>query len=395
MANNQFKQRILFYNDAAAYGGHEAMTVQSAIQLSAYEDFEVGIMFFQDNSRMRAALLEASLVAPRLWISPTPFASGSIQGFRSLVARQKIDFIAKEMRAFNPDVVIVAQGTIEISTMGVLAARQCRVELISYIPNGHTVKFMKGILGGLRDSVNRRFYYSLPKRFITVSESAKNSLVERGVSPSRIGVAYSGIDFSRYRLCDRSEARRTLSIADEDYVVGILGRISFRDKGQDIALKMLSSHRHLFPRVKFLIVGEGPDRDRLISLTRKLRMGNSISVMPWLDDLSTIYSALDALAIPSRLEGVPLVMLEAMYYSLPIVATNIDGMAEFLPREWLFPSQDLNRFANTLATIRAGVSKAVLSRNKKIVLEVFSLERFKTKLRSLVLTDSIRHHGAA
>ena len=69
-------------------------------------------------------------------------------------------------------------------------------------------------------------------------------------------------------------------------------------------------------------------------------------------------------------------MLEAMYYSLPIVASNVDGMAEVLPKEWLFKFGDSNSLIETMLRIKHKDNTEALSKNKSLILTQFNFERF-------------------
>ena len=83
------------------------------------------------------------------------------------------------------------------------------------------------------------------------------------------------------------------------------------------------------------------------------------------------------LVIPSRYEGLPVVMLEAMLCKLPIAATNVDGMAEILPREWLFDLNDENEVWNTLMRISRSDNEKLLIANYEMVKNRFSIENFQ------------------
>jgi len=64
----------------------------------------------------------------------------------------------------------------------------------------------------------------------------------------------------------------------------------------------------------------------------------------WKNDLREVYAATDVLLIPSKVEGVPLVMLEALSYRIPVVGTDRDGMRSWLPVEWRFRWGDTEGF---------------------------------------------------
>ena len=75
--------------------------------------------------------------------------------------------------------------------------------------------------------------------------------------------------------------------------------------------------------------------------------------------------------IPSRYEGFPLVMLEAMYFRLPVIASAVDGMADLLPPHWLFPSGDVSALAARVWR-QVGGNPAFLLESLKLLLSLGS-----------------------
>jgi glycosyltransferase involved in cell wall biosynthesis len=233
---------------------------------------------------------------------------------------------------------------------------------------------MKGKLAAIRDRINL-YYHSLPDEFIAISNSGKNMLVQQGVR-SKISVVYCGPELQLCKLQDRSESRRKYGINDKDYVVGLIGRIQFLHKGHDFLIDSISKYLNKLENIKLIIVGDGPDENILKSLINSKGLNKLVTLVPWSNDLSYIYSAIDMLVIPSRFEGLPLVMLEAMYYSLPIVASNVDGMAEVLPKEWLFQFCDSHSLIETMLRVKHKDNTKILSNNKSRILTEFNYNRF-------------------
>jgi len=109
-----------------------------------------------------------------------------------------------------------------------------------------------------------------------------------------------------------------------------------------------------------------------------------VQVLPWSDNPAEIYAGIDMLWIPSRFEGVPLVMLEAMSCGLPVVASDVDGMAELLPEGWLYPSGNLRAMIDTILRVKNSDYAALAESNKDIVLREFSITRFRMKFSEAV-----------
>ena len=88
--------------------------------------------------------------------------------------------------------------------------------------------------------------------------------------------------------------------------------------------EVLQSH----PGALLLMVGDGPLRSPLESLTRELNLWDKVVFTGFRTDVRKILACIDVFAVPSLLEGFPMVTLEAMAMGKPIVATDIDGMRE-------------------------------------------------------------------
>jgi glycosyltransferase involved in cell wall biosynthesis len=121
--------------------------------------------------------------------------------------------------------------------------------------------------------------------------------------------------------------RREWGIRPETRVIGVVARLVSRKGIQDLlaaAPKILEKH----PDVKFVLVGEGTDKQNLVDLTRKLGVEKSVIFTGFRRDLHNFFPAFDIFVLPSYYEGLPYVIEEAMYYSKPIIATALDGVRE-------------------------------------------------------------------
>ena len=127
------------------------------------------------------------------------------------------------------------------------------------------------------------------------------------------------------------------------------------------------------PEVWFLFVGEGPLRPDLQSLAQQLNVHDRAVFTGFRSDIQQILSAIDILVAPSLLEGFPMITLEAMAMSKPIVATQIQGIVEQISDEeegLLVPSHNHKALAG--AVVR-------LIRDKNLSLRVGAAARRKVE----------------
>jgi glycosyltransferase involved in cell wall biosynthesis len=107
------------------------------------------------------------------------------------------------------------------------------------------------------------------------------------------------------------------------------GRLT-RQKGFDLLLAALPAVVARHPDLVLLIAGEGPERPALTAQTGRLGLAGRVRFLGERGDLAALFSAADALVLPSRSEGSPYVLLEAMALGLPVVAAGAGGVAAML-----------------------------------------------------------------
>jgi len=159
---------------------------------------------------------------------------------------------------------------------------------------------------------------------VAVSRTAAERAVRSGARPTRVHVipnAYSPLATRR----ERSEARAVLGIAESGFRFGWVGRID-HDKGLDVLLEALA----LIPDQtwELSVVGDGPDRTRLMRQAEALGLGSRIRWHGAVPGAGSLMTALDALVLSSRTEGTPMVLLEAMAAGVPVVTTVVGGIPD-------------------------------------------------------------------
>jgi glycosyltransferase involved in cell wall biosynthesis len=110
---------------------------------------------------------------------------------------------------------------------------------------------------------------------------------------------------------------------DGQIVIGSIGRLDAM-KGHDILLQAIAQ----LDGVRVVILGEGEQRTALEKLAAQLGVSDRLQLLGWVDNPHAYLSQFDIFAMPSRSEGFPLAVVEAMLAALPVVATRVGSIAE-------------------------------------------------------------------
>ncbi len=190
---------------------------------------------------------------------------------------------------------------------------------------------------------------------IAVSESLAAKMEALGACRSKVSVIPNGVDTRRFHPADRLDARRALGLPANGRLVLGIGNLA-PGKGFDLLLEAVALLRARpgFGDVRAAIVGEGPERRRLEARVEALSLGGC-AILPGARPHAEIpawLAACDALCLPTRGEGCPNVVLEAIACGRPVVATAADGVTEVLRGEdcgLLAPGREPGLLASCLA----------------------------------------------
>ncbi|MGY1831682.1 glycosyltransferase [Geodermatophilus sp. SYSU D01180] len=111
-------------------------------------------------------------------------------------------------------------------------------------------------------------------------------------------------------------------------VVGAVGRLD-PQKGFDVLVRAVAG----LPDLHLALVGDGPERAALETLVTELGLQERVTMTGWSNEVPALLPSFDVLAVPSRWEGLPLVVLEAMLAGIPVVATPVGGVPDAVRHE--------------------------------------------------------------
>ena len=316
-------RKLLILHDSPDFGGHEKMLLELLPAVLGDDAPFDETMFYVPhmNTRLRNALAGLS---PRLRLADWPFVKRRGEpylhrfrfGYRAAVR----DIVGRE----RPDTVLLVQGRIEhLAVPMAVLPRDIRV--VSYLPMAHSMAEM-GRSGTSGDRV-RRTLYARPDHFIVPSEAVAAQVVAAG-GTAPVTVAANVV--APPEDIAPAAARVALGLPQDRRIALFLGRLDTAQKGLDLlAAAIARAGAERLRHWTFVIVGDGPGRALLDGAAAAT--GVDIRLVAWTDTPGRYLAAADVLLLPSRWEGLPLVMLEAMHAGLPILASPIDSSRLYLP----------------------------------------------------------------
>jgi len=172
----------------------------------------------------------------------------------------------------------------------------------------------------------------LSTHICAVSETTRSFLLEsENIASDRVSTIHNGINLQTFqpRSHLRSSTRSRWDLPEDAFVVGGIGRLTYQ-KNFALFLEVASAVIKHHPHAVFVIAGTGEDDPALREQAANLGLGSQIRFLGHIEEISLLYPALDVLLLPSRYEGLPITVLEAMAVGLPIIASRLDGIAEVL-----------------------------------------------------------------
>jgi glycosyltransferase involved in cell wall biosynthesis len=159
--------------------------------------------------------------------------------------------------------------------------------------------------------------------------------------------------------------------------VGFVGRLS-HEKGADVLFEAAARLRAEGVPLSIIVAGAGPERRNLERQATILELAGHVHFLGPVRDVTSLYSQLDLVVLPSRSEGLPNVLLEALHADIPVVATAVNGVPEVLSDSAageMVPPDDPQRLAEAIArTLRHGRSPAAKLARREVT-KRFSLSQ--------------------
>ena len=163
-----------------------------------------------------------------------------------------------------------------------------------------------------------------------VCQLAYAQALSLGVPVDRLNMIPNGVDLKTFQpSCKETHLRNQLNIPMEAPLIGFVGRLA-PEKGPDMFVKVAASIHRSHPQVHFVMVGDGAMLGELQEAAQEAGLQDNLHLPGSLDHMHLVYPAFDMLVQTSRVEGMPLSLLEGMACGLPVVAMNAGGVNEIV-----------------------------------------------------------------
>jgi len=295
--------------------------------------------------------------------------------------------IRHTLRELGP--ALVHTHTSKAGFIGRLAAHQAGVPVVI-----HTMH--EPPHNAVRNPLLRQAYIHLERRAaawadsITTVSHANQAEIERTslVPPGKLRLIPLGIELEKYRAVKSPrEVRQLLGISERTPLLGTVGRLEIA-KGQCYLLEAMPLILEQVPTAMLVMVGEGRQRKDLETRIRKLGISGQVLMTGFRDDLYDILNAIDLFVLPSLWEGLGMVLLEAMAFKKPVVASRVGGVTDVVDNGvngLLVPPRDPAALAGAVIELLKEPARRVLmgeqGRNK--VQTRFRREHFHREMLAL------------
>ncbi|WP_156916060.1 glycosyltransferase [Psychromonas arctica] len=172
----------------------------------------------------------------------------------------------------------------------------------------------------------------ISNRILAIADIAGKELSEQVGFKNKIVTVYTPVSLARFIYADRTGVRNRLELEASDIVITTVGHC-VPVKGWDIAIEAFAKVCKKIPQAKLLFVGAKKSSlysQELFTKITEYNLGNKVIFTGIRHDIPEILSASDLFILPSRSEGMPAALIEAMATGLPCVATRSGGISEVI-----------------------------------------------------------------
>ncbi len=305
-------------------GGAQENTIATVLGLRSYSGVEVELI--SGNTTGPEGTLEPLVAKEPGLLTLVPELVRPVHPWKDLAAFRRL---VRRFQAVRPDIVHTHSGKAGI--IGRLAAARAHVPVIIHTIHGPSFGEFQGRVSNLLFRSSEKIAARVTTHFVTVAWAMRDQYLNAGIGrPEQYTRVLSGFPLDPFLQARRDPAlRRRLGLAEDAIVIGKIARL-FRLKGHEDLFAAAPELVKRCPRLQFLLVGDGPWRDRFEALARArgLEKHFVFAGLAPPEAVPQYIAQMDLLAHLSRREGLARALPQALAVARPVVAYNCDGAKE-------------------------------------------------------------------
>lgn len=362
--------RVLAYCDSRQFSGAEAFFVQAVLDLQRQDDVDVIPAAPECNQALRLAL-EAAAGRPTIGTPSQPHRLSAFHLFDLRLRRRVSDVV----RDVDFDVALCNLSSAEHGAILLFTPEARRRVSVGLLHLHHRSTTFGNRMGRTRERLARIGTRRLDGLCV-LSPAAASLASDRWAGP---GCDIRVVPMPRPTIVSSppAQARERLKLPANGRIAGFVGRLNFRQKGLDTFVETAALIAGEMPDVTFVVAGEGNDGPAARTRVTSLGLSDRFMFLGRVEDMGSLLSALDIVIIPSRIEGVPLISLEAVLLGVPGAACAVDGLIDVWPPEW----QAAPDSSAELASIATAILMGDRSASSRIMAEA------RAKVETTILGD--------
>ncbi len=190
----------------------------------------------------------------------------------------------------------------------------------------------------------------------TVSDAVRAELIDLGIPADKVQTTRCPIDLARYQDADGLAFRRELGVDSHELLITAVGH-AVEVKGWDVLVRAFKNIADAFPQAHLVLVGSITATDergftqKIEELIQQAELSGRVRLLGARSDVPACLAGSDIFVLPSRSEGQPLALMEAMASGLPCIAAAVGGIPETITHEvngFLFERENAGQLADCL-----------------------------------------------
>ena len=335
------KTIAILYERELDYGGVETHLLALLRKLPTDEFSFVIVSPVSRRFREAAQSLGARITPFAHWSAFNPFALFELG---RVLKREAVDLV----HAQSP--IAAAPGRLVARMLGLPAVVTVHLPVTRYHGTRQTLRARSG--RWIYVNLDRFLNHAMTDLLVYVAGRVRDESVASGLAPAeRSTVIPNGIDLEDFQgSADRDSLRRSFSVPQGASVITFIGRLD-EQKGLDLLLDAAAHLETGVEGVEVWLIGDGPARTELQRQATKLGIDDRVKFWGYQAQIERYLYASDIFALPSRYEGMPIVLLEALAAGIPCVVSRVgdnDLVVEDGKQGLVVPPNDVTALAKAL-----------------------------------------------